>query len=359
MKRTFLALVSVVALSGCGEPLLVVGDLPGFMRIVAGVPRLPGEQIDTLATVARLTTPVGVTVLDDGKLIVADGARRSMAVAPNGRFELLFRGPSCFDKTCLTSPQGMTLAGQALLIADNGADRIWRFDLQSRSLTSVAGTGQHGNTPDGTQASQAALASPGDVVVLDDGRIVFTERAGHRIRVIAADGALQTLAGTGVGGYSGDGGAARAAQLSGPTGLARRANTLYFTDHGNNVVRSIDLQSGLIQTVAGTGTAGFSGDNGPALEAKLNQPWAADLSPDGSTLLFSDIGNNRVRALNLSSGLLFTFAGNGSTAYNGNGLSAAETALDSPYGLSVAPQGFLFIADSQHHIVWRTPLRVP
>ena len=359
MKRVILALSCALSLAGCGEPLLVFGDLPGFMRIVAGIPRVPGEQTDTVATAARLLTPVGVAALADGKLIIVDGARRIASVALNGRFEVLFRGPSCFDQTCLTSPQGVSVAGSALLIADNGSDHVWRFDLQTRALTSVAGTGQHGSTADGTPAAQATLASPGDVVMLDDGRIVLTERAGHRIRVIGTDGVLQTLAGTGLPGYTGDGGSARTAQLNGPTGLARRGNELYFTDHGNNVVRAIDLQTGTIQTVAGTGTAGFSGDNGPALEAKLNQPWALDLSPDGATLLFSEIGSHRVRMLSLLTGVVSTFAGNGSTAYNGNGLSAGETALDSPYGLTIAPQGFLFIADTQHHIVWRTPLRSP
>jgi serine/threonine-protein kinase len=336
----------------------VLGDLPGFMRIVAGVPDRPGEQMDTSATAARLSDPVSVVTLDSGNLIVLDGARRILSVSPSGRLAVLYRGPACFDRTCLTMPQGVAVAGNALLIADNGSDHIWRFDLQTRALTSIAGNGAHGSAPDGSNATQSTLASPSDVAVLDDGRLVFTERSAHRIRAIGTDGRLQTLAGTGAAGYAGDGGPALAAQLRNPTGLARRGNNLFFTDHDNHVVRVVDLQTGTIRTVAGSGTPGFFGDNGAALAAKLDQPWALDISPDGQTLFFTEIGNSRVRALTLGDGLISTFAGTGSTRYSGNGLAAGQTSLAAPYGVTVAPQGFLYIADTRHHVVWRTLIRI-
>jgi len=357
MRRSAILLLLVLFAAGCGDPLLVFGDLPGFMRIVAGIPDRPGEQPDTLATAARLLSPVGTAVLESGDLIVIDGARRIISVSPAGKFTVLYRGPSCFDQTCLTAPQGVAVALNALFIADNGSDQIWRFDLQSRALSSVAGTGVHGVTADGVLASQATLASPADVAVLDDGRIAFSERGSNRIRAIGTDGRLQTLAGTDSGGYSGDGGPARAARLSAPTGLARRGNLLYVADNGNHVIRLLDLQSAVISTVAGSGMAGFSGDNGPALSAKLNQPWAADLSPDGNTLYFTEIGNQRVRMLNLTGNTVSTFAGTGASAFNGNGRPAGETALFAPYGVAASAQGFLYIADTQHHVVWRTPVR--
>ncbi|HSL79902.1 MAG TPA: hypothetical protein VK877_09590, partial [Pseudolabrys sp.] len=131
----------------------------------------------------------------------------------------------------------------------------------------------------------------------------------------------------------------------------------FVTDNGNHIVRRIDLQSGTITTGAGTGVRGFSGDGGPALGAKLDQPWAAELSPDGATLYFTEIGNHRVRLLNVATGFIATFAGTGETEYNGNGRAAGQTALHNPYGLAIAPQGFLYIADTSHHIVWRVPIR--
>jgi hypothetical protein len=355
--RALLTVAFALLLTGCGEPLVVLGDLPGFMRIVAGVPERPGDQVDTTATAARLIDPVGVVTLDNGNLIVIDGARRILSVSPSGRFAVLYRGPACFDRTCLTLPQGSAVDGNTLIIADNGSDHIWRFDLNARTLTSIAGTGQHAPAPDGATALQATLASPSDIVLLDDGRIVFAERASHRIRAIGTDGRLQTVAGTGTPGYAGDGGPATAAQLSSPTGLARSRNNLYFTDHDNHVVRVIDLAAGTIGTVAGSGVRGFSGDNGPALAAKLDQPWALDVTPDDKTLFISEIGNNRVRALTIGEGLISTFAGTGGTSYTGNGLDAGQTSISAPYGVTVAPLGFLYIADTRHHVVWRTLVR--
>src|SRR5262245_5113223 len=111
MKRFAALLFSVLLIAGCGEPILVFGDLPGYMRIVAGIPDRPGEQLDTLAIAARLFSPVGTAVLESGDLIVVDGARRIVSVSPSGRFAVLYRGPTCFDQTCLTAPQGIAVAG--------------------------------------------------------------------------------------------------------------------------------------------------------------------------------------------------------------------------------------------------------
>jgi glucose/arabinose dehydrogenase len=351
-----LTLLAAAGLSACGDPLIVLGDLPGFMRIVAGIPGSGGDQADSMAIASRLRQPVSLATLDDGTLVVADATRRIVSVSPAGRLTVLYRGPDCFDRTCLTAPQGTAVQGDALLIADNGSDHIWRFDLKSRALAKLAGTGEHGTAADGTPAAHAPLASPTDCLVLPDGQIVFAERAAHRIRVIATDGRLQTLAGTGVAGFHGDGGQARAAQLNGPTGLALRGDQLFFTDHGNHVVRVVDLASGVIRTIAGTGAAGFSGDHGPALSAKLDLPWSLDRSADGATLFVSEIGNHRVRALDLLTGKISTFAGTGAREYSGNGRAAGQTSLDSPFGIAASRHGFLFIADTHHHIVWRTLL---
>ncbi len=354
MRRALLILIVLV---GCGDPLVLLGDLPGLMRIVAGVPDQPGVRTDSIATRTTLFQPSVTAVNDSGTLFVIDEQRRIMSVSPAGRLRELHRGPACFDGSCLMRPLGAVVAGQALLVADFTANRIWRFDLNSRSLTSVAGTGQFGTTADGALASQASLANPADVIVLADGRIVISERQAHMIRVIGSDGRLQTLAGTGQRGYSGDDGSATAAILSSPTGLAQHGSTLYFADHDNAVIRAIDLETGTIRRVAGTGVAGYGGDEGPAITAALDKPWAVEVSPDGGTLYVTEIGNHRVRAINLGSGIISTFAGTGSTQYNGNGRSAGETALFSPYGLATASQGYLYIADTFHHIVWRTVVR--
>jgi DNA-binding beta-propeller fold protein YncE len=359
MRRVYVAalLLFCALTTGCGDPLVILGDLPGFMRVVAGLPNSAGQTVDTVATKTRLVSPASVLAMDNGDLLVLDQARRIMRVTPGNRFEVLYKGPECFDQTCLTGPQGAALQGNTLLIADNLANHVWRFDLQNRAFSSFAGTGAPSVAPDGSIAAQSPLAGPGDVEVLPDGRVLVAEREANRIRVVGSDGRLQTIAGTGTAGYTGDGGPALAAQISSPTGLAVGGNTLYFTDYGNNVLRAVDLQSGTIRTIAGTGFPGFSGDGGPALAAKLNLPWSLVISPDGQSLYFTDLGNNRVRVINLTSGVISSFAGTGATAFTGNGRSAAETALNAPNGLAIGTQNFLYIADTGHQVVWRTPIR--
>src|SRR5262245_61136835 len=157
------------------------------MRVVVGTPMSAGELSDTLATKARLLSPSTVIALDNGDVLVLDRTRRIMRVTPGNRFERLYRGPDCFDQTCLTGPQGAVLSGNAVLIADNLADHVWRFDLQSRVLTGFAGTGVHGVAPDGSVAAQSPLSSPSDVKLLPDGRAIIAERGANRIRIVGTD----------------------------------------------------------------------------------------------------------------------------------------------------------------------------
>ena len=347
-----------IALSACGEPLVVMGDLPGFMRLVAGRPNEQGVRLDSIAVNARLTTPAGVALLPDGNLLVTDHARRIISVSPNGRFRVLYQGPECRDDTCMIRPQGVALMDNALIIADDQTDRIWRFNLNTREIASIAGNGETRTSPDGTVALGASLATPADIAIAPDNRIFFVERGSHRVRAIGADGRLQTIAGTGEFGRAGDGGPATSAQLNQPGGIAIAGNNLYISDNGNHLIRAVDLQTGIIRTVAGNGVSGYSGDTGPALEAKLSFPWSIVASDDGASLFFTELGNHVVRTVNLATGTISTFAGTGSPVYSGNGRPAGQTALSAPRGLYLAPQGFLFISDSGHHIVWRTTVKI-
>lgn len=344
--------------ASCGDPIVVSGDLPGFMRLVAGVANEPGIRLDSVAVNARLQNPAGLALRENGDLIVTDHARRILSVSPNGRFRVLHQGPACVDESCLVRPQGIALQGDALIIADDQTDRIWRFDLASRQITSIAGNSETAFSPDGTVALNAPLASPTGIVIAPDNRILFVERGSHRVRAIGTDGRLVTLVGNGSFGRGGDGGPATAAQLNQPGGIAIGGNTLFIADNGNNLIRAVDLSSGVIRTIAGTGVGGYSGDGGPALDAKLNQPWSIVATPDGQTVFFNELGNHVVRSVNTASGLISTFAGTGSTAFTGNGLAAGQTSLSAPRGLFLSDQGFLFISDSGHHIVWRTTVRL-
>jgi serine/threonine protein kinase, bacterial len=190
---------------------------------------------------------------------------------------------------------------------------------------------------------------------LPDGRIAFAERNANKIRVIGTDGRLSTLAGTGAQGTAPDGAIAATSPLSLPTGIGLSGNRLYVTETGTHTVSVIDLGNGQINRIAGSGQQGFSGDNGPALAATFDYP--ASVAATESNVYISDQNNDRVRAVNLQSKVVTTFAGTGSRVYNGNGLPAGESSIFRPAGLAATRFGFLYIADQGHHIVWRTPVR--
>jgi glucose/arabinose dehydrogenase len=342
MGRAFLVFVFALCLNACDDPIIIVGDLPGFMRIAAGVSDSIGTRIDTLALRTRLTRPSGLAISSTGVLYFGDYSSRVFSVTSAGRLTVLHNAVGCTLKTCLgrVADVALTPDGSALIITDNQSDRIWRLTISNRNMSSIAGTGVTGVSPDGTAASAAMLASPYGVVVLPDGRILFAERNSNRIRVIGTDGILRTFK---------DG-------LDVPTGLEIDDINVYVSETGTHTVQAIDLATGAVRNIAGRGTAGFAGDGGAATSAALNVPSALALS--GDNLFIADQANNRVRIVNLKTGIIRTFAGTGATLYSGNGRPAAETSLSFPSGLAVSQFGYLYISDYGHNVVWRTPIQV-
>jgi trimeric autotransporter adhesin len=354
------------SLSGCGEPLVVLGDAPGLMRVVLGVGDSLGTRVDTIATRTRLTDPMSVAFsTSNGVLYVADRAAlrqinglntrvtRIFAVESDGRSRLLLDAGGCTAGPCIVQPYAMVLATDgSLVIADAAGNRVLRY-RPGGAVTVLAGTGVAVTVADGAVAATSPVSRPSGVAVAADGRIFFSEADAHRIRVIGTDGRLSTFAGNGSGTHSGDGGPATAAGIADPAGLALRDGVLYIAEYGGHSVRAISA-AGVISTVAGVGLAGFSGDGGAATGAGLNQPVAVTISADGRSLYISDQGNHRIRTVDLASGTIRTFAGTGNTAWAGNRLSAGATALNMPAGLDATANGFLFIADRGHSVVWRT-----
>ena len=327
-------------LAACGDPLVVVGDLPGFMRIVAGVPDTAGTTTDSLAARTKLFSPSAVALGDSGRVLyIADQRGRVLRITTAGQAEELLNHTTCTGNQCLRRPQGMVVRNNALFIADDLAHRIWRLDLTTRFLTAFAGNGSNGVSPDGVTAAQAPLSAPSDVAVLPDGRLIFSEVNSNSVRVVGPDGVLRTFADA----------------LALPFGIAVAGNAVYVSQLGEDNVVELALDGAFQRVVAGNGQPGFSGDGGPATSASLLAP--RFLAVAGENLYISDRDNDRIRAVNLQTGIITTFAGTGSTAFNGSGRAAAETSLDTPAGLAVSQYGFLFIVDQGHHIVWRTPVR--
>ncbi|MBI4545933.1 MAG: hypothetical protein HY703_12105, partial [Gemmatimonadetes bacterium] len=320
LARFALAALGLAAAAGCGDPVVVLGDLPGILRIVAGIPNSPGIALDSLATRSQLDAPQGVAASSDGVLYVASPRRqRIVAIQPNGRLELLADHQECQGALCMVRPEALALDSRGgLLVADPRANRVFRIDLATRAVGVVAGTGVEASAPDGTAARQASLSRPAGVLVDGEGRIYVSELTGDRVRTIEPDGTLRTVAGSGSRGSSGDGGPAQFARLALPAGLALGGGLLYIVDSANQRVRAVELASGVIKSVAGTGIRGFAGDGGPATEALLQDPQGVAVSPDGRTLFIADAGNHRVRTVNLATGLIATFAGTGDEAFTGD-----------------------------------------
>jgi len=240
-----------------------------------------------------------------------------------------------------------------LYISDKYNHRIRKIDTGTGNITTVAGnptlhtdgvTWLGGFSGDGGPAASAELNFPSNLTVDTAGNLYIADTKNHRIRKVDTLGDITTIAGTGVAGFSGDGGAATAAQLYEPRGLAiDTVGNLYIADWRNYRIRKVDA-SGVITTIAGDGKWGFSGDVGLATEAKLSSP--SDVTVDATgNLYITDSGSNRIRKVDIS-GVITTVAGNGRTGFASDGGLAAEAKLLSPSDVAIDTTGNLYISDS-------------
>ncbi|AMV16558.1 hypothetical protein [Planctomyces sp. SH-PL14] len=222
-----------------------------------------------------------------------------------------------------------------------------------RIAKTIAGTGISAHEGDGGPATQAAVGGPFGVVVGPDHAAYVCEITTHVIRRIDLDtGLATTVVGTGELGNTGDGGPAVQAKTHEPYEIRfDRGGNLYFVDMKAAVVRRVDAKTKVIETVAGSGKAGFSGDGGPATEAQLNQPHSIVL--DDKTLYICDIGNHRIRAVNLETKVISTYAGTGEKKKTPDGAKLAGTPLNGPRALDFDPMGNLLLALREGNMVFR------
>jgi streptogramin lyase len=226
-----------------------------------------------------------------------------------------------------------------------------------REIHTLAGTGQPGYAGDGGPAVQAQLNNPYGLVRGPDGAIYVCDMGNHVIRKIDAQGVISTVAGTGQPGYTGDGGPARQARLHEPYEIRfDTTGDFYFVEMRNHVVRRVDAKSGIISTVAGTGQPGFSGDGGPAAEATLRQPHSIQLDGAGH-LYICDIGNLRIRRVDLKTGLINTWAGTGERGPTPDGAPISGTPLFGPRALDFDGQGNLWLALREGNAVFRVDVK--
>ena len=232
-------------------------------------------------------------------------------------------------------------------IADNALSRVRKVDANG-NITTVAGSGVSGNGGDGGPATAAMLLRPRSVAVDDSGNIYIADSDAGRIRKVDTNGNISTVAGNGSNGFSGDGGQAAAAALSEPRALFVRNNILYIADKNNQRVRTVDLATGIINTVAGGGNAGGPGygDGGPATAATLYDPRGLFVTASGN-LYIADGSLGRVRVV--VSGTIMNVAGNGSSGFGGDGGAAGNATLNYPVGVAVDSANNVYIADEENH----------
>lgn len=231
-----------------------------------------------------------------------------------------------------------------------GASSPWTIDT-------VAGTGAAGFSGDGGPATAAQINNPFGVVRGPDGALWFCEYSGQRIRKIERDGTMRTIAGTGEKGYTGDGGPALGATFNLPHEIRfDREGHLFIADMANHAIRRIDARTGIVTTVAGTGERGYSGDGGPATAAKLSSPHSIQFGPDG-LLYICDIGNHVIRRLDPRTGAIETFAGIGRPGDTPDGAPIAGTPLRGPRSLDFDQAGNLWLATREGNQVFRFDLK--
>jgi DNA-binding beta-propeller fold protein YncE len=214
-------------------------------------------------------------------------------------------------------------------------------------ITTAAGTGTAGYAGDGGPATKAALNNPFDVAFDAAGNLYLSDTFNHRIRrVDAKTGVITTVAGAGAKGFSGDGGPATQAEMNEPYGIVLdRAGNLYFADRLNRRVRRVDAKTGVITTLAGDGSKAYSGDGGPAARAGLAEPNGVALDPAGLRLYIADVADHRVRVVDLATGTISTFAGNGKGRHEGDGGPSPAAAIFGARAVEVGPDGTVHILE--------------
>lgn len=352
--------ITVTALDRAGNVGLTTWNVtsrpPSVLLTVAGTGENGYSGDGGQAVAAKLSRPMRLAFDPAGALYFADADNNVVRrLNPDGTINTVVgTGEPGFSgdggparQAALSFPLSVAVDKSGnLYICDNVNARIRKVNLATGVITTIAGTGSTRSTGDGGPALDAGLSNPQSIDLDADGNVYIVESGSHRVRrITVADGKIQTIVGTGTAGSSGDGGPANQAQLTSPNNISIAPNgNLLISDGANNRIRLVTVNDGRIQTIAGTGQAGFSGDGGPAVNAALNWPTSAIYDALGN-IFIADRGNQRIRRIDAASKTITTIAGRGQLGYGGDGVSAIFSPLNGPTSLAIDPAGSIYLSD--------------
>lgn len=314
------------------------------------------------ATAAKMNTPSGVAVDHFGNLYITDQNDNCVRRVDTAGIITTFAGTgssgSLGDGGLATDaqlffPQGVTTDPSGnVYIADQFNNLVRKVNIVTGIITTVAGTiGAIGYSGDNGPATAAHLWHPADVAADQYGNVYFVDQDNSVMRKVDAAGIITTMAGTGTAGFSGDGGPSTAAKLNFPQGIAvDTAGNVYIADLYNSRIRKINVATGIISTVAGNGAATFSGDGGPATDAALWDASAVAVDTNGN-LFISDYYNSRIRKVSSTTGIITTITGNGVSDFCCDCGMATAAEIYYPQGVAADRKGNVYIADYGNHRV--------
>src|SRR5262245_47831851 len=335
----------IETLAGNGKP----GDIPDGGGRAAEVP---------------VDLPFGVENGPDGALYITTvGSHRVLrldrqsgaltSIAGNGRKGYAGDGGPA-AQAMLNEPYEVRFDSRGnMLVLEMQNHLVRRIEAKTAVISTLTGDGTAGDRGDGGPASRARFHNPHSIALDDRDNIYIADQSNHRVRKIDAEtGRIETLAGNGIRGFPEDGGLANAQPLHSPQGLAVHAGSLWIASVGANVVWRLDLTSGVIRRVAGTGRNGFSGDGGAPLQATFDGPRGVAMSRDG-ILYVVEGESNVIRAFDTAKGAIRTVAGAGPKlhAYVGDGVAAVKAPFWQPHGVCISLDGSLVLSDTKNHRV--------